>query len=131
MKKKYLIKIAYRNGATAQSDKSYQCKISVGRPGFMDYGFISMPIQSWEQREGNSPVLEVQELKDNEGNLAFLNIRILKWEGSIPGAILVNDHVIWPLEELRSGRIQNSVGMTRKVPAKLFQPVEPQSVHTL
>lgn len=132
MRKKYVIKIVYRNGATAESDKSYQCKMSIGKPGFMDYHFISMPVASWETRETDSPVLEVQELKDNQGNLAFLNIGILKWSGSIPGEIFVNDHCVLPLHEIREGRVQNSVGMVKKVGVELFEKKpEPQSVHTL
>ena len=104
MKKKYVIKVAYRNGAVAHSDRSYECKMSVGnKPGFMNYHFISMPRKSWERREPDSPVLEVQELKDNQGKLAFLNIGILKWEGSIPGEIFVNDHCLLPLHDGSQG----------------------------
>ena len=131
MKKKYVIKVAYRNGAVAESNKTYQCKITVGRPGFMDYHFICMPVASWETRETDSPVLEIQELKDNEGNLAFLDIGILQWKGSIAGEIFVNDHCVLPLHEIREGRVQNSVGMVKKVAVALFEKPEATSVHTL
>lgn len=129
--KKYVISVAYRNGAIAKSDKSYQCKINVGRrPGFVNYAFICPPVKSWEEREENSPVLEVQEIKDNRGVISFLEVGILKWEGSIPGEIFVNDHCVLPLHEIREGRIQNSVGLVRRIPVELFQAVEPTSVHS-
>jgi len=131
MKKKYVLSVAYKNGRVARSDKSYQCKISAGRLGFMNYAFISAPVAAWERREENSPVLEVQELKDNQGNVAFLEIGILKWSGSIPGVVKVNEHIIWPPEQIRSGRLQNSVGLVKKIPVELFEKPEATSVHVL
>jgi len=131
MKKKYVLKVAYRNGAIAESNNSYQYRITAGRPGFLEYAFTSMPVKTWETRETDSPVLEVKEIKDNEGNLAFLEVGILGWQGSVKAEIFVNDHCVLPAHELKEGKIQNSVGMIKRIAVELFQKPEPLSAHAL
>ena len=128
--KDYILSVRYRNGKIAQSNKPYQCRISSGEAGAMNYGFIFLPVLSWEERAIDSPVLEVKELKDNEGKLCFLEVKILGWASTVPGTIMVNSHVIWEEKDLKSG-VKNNINQTKKIAVELFEKPEPLSAFSL
>lgn len=128
--KKYKMKVVYRNGVEKSSDKPYECRISAGELGAMNYEFIFTPVLSWEERAIDSPVLEVRQIKDNEGRLCFLEVKIIKWANDVPATIFVNEHVIWEEKDLKSGT-KNNINMTKKVAVEMFEKPEFASAHTL
>ena len=131
---RYLLRVTYKNGITKNSNRPRECRVTAGEaPGSKNYGFDGRDInmRPWEKLAFDSPLLEVRELKDDQGKLAFVQVTIKEWEGYMSGAISIGKHIIFPAHELKAGSIKNSVGMTKKVPVELFEKQEPISAHTL
>jgi len=132
---RYVIRVQYKNGQSRSSNKPAECRISAGEPGAIkNYGFDGRNLgrTPWEVLNFNSPLLEVRELKDDSGKLAFVQITIKKWEGFQLGSIFINKHIVFPIDAFKArGRMQNCIGLTKKVPVELFEKQEPISAHAL
>lgn len=131
---RYTIRIQYQNGQSRSSKKPVECRISAREAGAMMYGFDGRDLgrTPWEVLNFDSPLLEVEESRDDSGQLAFVKVTVKKWEGFQIGTIFINKYIAFPIDAFRAkGRMQNLVGLSKKVPVEMFEKQQPLSARAL
>ena len=72
---RYILRVVYRCGMTKSSNRPQECRISAGEAaGSMNFGFDGRhpEYDTFDKLTFDSPLLEVKELDDSEGKLAFV-----------------------------------------------------------
>lgn len=137
---RYNLTLRYRHGLVINSG-SRQCKITETslKTGVYGYQGRNGMMTPWEDFKFDKPELLLKEIKDSEGKVTHLTIRIEKFNGYEPCSFLLGDNfIVWPQEELKSD-VKNCVGLERKVDLSLVKnpllglPQKPEfaSVHVL